>query len=185
MMLLSRTPSRDTGRWRLFTGTDMQVRCGSAFTRTCSALKTTAGVRGERVALLSRSCSSLFCRPQKSVGGLRVWVPQYWTELKASGKRESFLKRSSSSRSTDSDDLSGDERRWRGSARSRFAARDVSQSCLALQCIWSNALHQESAAKHSVSLFTSKVQTNKAIFIVPFRTLCKVTEADFRLFSSG
>lgn len=66
----------------------------------------TMGVRGERVALLSRSCSSLFCSPLKSVGGLRVCVPKYCTELKASGKRESFLKRSSSSRSTDSEDLS-------------------------------------------------------------------------------
>lgn len=66
----------------------------------------TTGVRGERVALLSKSCSSLFCSPPKSVGGLRVCVPKYWTELKASGKRESFLKRSNSSRSTDSEDLS-------------------------------------------------------------------------------
>lgn len=73
---------------------------------TCKALKITRGVRGERVALLSRSCSSLSCRPRKSVGGLRVCVPQYCIELKASGKRESFLKRSTSSRSTDSDDLS-------------------------------------------------------------------------------
>lgn len=69
----------------------------------------TMGVRGERVALLSRSCSSLFCSPLKSVGGLRVCVPKYCTELKASGKRESFLKRSSSSRSTDSEDLSKNE----------------------------------------------------------------------------
>lgn len=84
------------------------------FRPTCRALKMTAGVRGERVALLSRSCSSLFRRPPKSVGGLSVWVPQYWTELKASGKRESFLKRSSSSLSTDSDDLSGEEHRWTG-----------------------------------------------------------------------
>lgn len=66
----------------------------------------TTGVRGERVALLSKSCSSLSCSPLKSVGGLRVCVPKYWTELKASGKRESFLKRSNSSRSTDSEDLS-------------------------------------------------------------------------------
>lgn len=66
----------------------------------------TTGVRGERVALLSKSCSSLSCSPPKSVGGLRVCVPKYWTELKASGKRESFLKRSNSSRSTDSEDLS-------------------------------------------------------------------------------
>lgn len=81
---------------------------------TCRALKMTTGVRGERVALLSRSCSSLSCSPQKSVGGLRVCVPQYWTELKASGKRESFLKRSDSSLSTDSDDFSKTRHRWRG-----------------------------------------------------------------------
>ena len=78
----------------------------TVYSPTCRALKITTGVRGERVALLSRSCSNLFCRPRKSVGGVRVCVPQYCTELKASGKRESFLKRSDSRRSTDSNDLS-------------------------------------------------------------------------------
>lgn len=65
----------------------------------------TTGDRGDRVALLSNSCSSFPWSPLKSVGGLRVCVPKYWTELKASGKRETFLKRSNSSRSTDSEDL--------------------------------------------------------------------------------
>lgn len=84
------------------------MRCsdlGFLSSPTSRALKMTTGVRGERVALLSKSCSSLFCRPQKSVGGVRVCVPQYWTELKASGKRETFLKRSNNSRSTDSCEL--------------------------------------------------------------------------------
>lgn len=83
-----------------------QLVCELCVAPTCRALKMTTGVRGERVALLSRSSSRLFCRPPKSVGGLRVWVPRYWTELKASGKRPSFLKRSTSSLSTDSDGLS-------------------------------------------------------------------------------
>lgn len=82
---------------------------------TCRALKMTTGVRGERVALLSRSSSSFIWRPLKSVGGLSVWVPQYWTELKASGYRESFLKRSNSIRSTDSKDLSAERQRGDGS----------------------------------------------------------------------
>lgn len=73
---------------------------------TCKALKMTTGERGERVALLSSSCSRVRCRPPKSVGGLQVRVPRYWMELNASGKRPSFLNRSSSNRSTDSDELS-------------------------------------------------------------------------------
>lgn len=61
---------------------------------TCRALKMTLAERGERVVLLSSCCSRLRKRPLKSVGGLYVLVPRYWTELKASGNRPNFLKRS-------------------------------------------------------------------------------------------
>ncbi|TNN31030.1 hypothetical protein EYF80_058817 [Liparis tanakae] len=67
----------------------------------------TLAERGERVVLLSSCCSRLRRRPLKSVGGLKVRVPRYWMELKASGNRPSFLKRSWRRRSADSDDDHG------------------------------------------------------------------------------
>ncbi len=112
---------------------------------TCRALKMTTGVRGERVALLSRSCSSLFCRPRKSVGGLRVCVPQYWTELKASGKRDSFLKRSNRSRSTDSDDLSKTRHRLPDSI-TRIDCRYSISICLSISASDATPLSQYCAS---------------------------------------
>lgn len=93
----------------------------------------TLAERGERVVLLSSCCSRLRRRPLKSVGGLKVRVPRYWMELKASGNRPSFLKRSWRRRSADSDGLSGEMERRK---RERDMTKRILMSGLVNLMIW-------------------------------------------------